>query len=291
MTIRSAFERIERWLNDNGAESIVANLAAGADDQALDRFSARIGHALPADLRELWSVHDGQHEEGDGFYSSYDLFGTTQADQDVRLFLPFLREPKSAHGVEKSGMTALELASDAWIRIAGRDSDGIAVQLETGRVFAIWHDDFPALQLLASSISAWISKYADEVTADDYLVEEGFGGVYLEKRDRRAEARTAEREVGEKRRATLSSAEAIDLAISKNSETILLQALYRAEDKSQFIELLFAKGSPAFIAMSLRPKLTTLTLSAAQWQIVAKGAKELGNNALLSLAERKQRPS
>ena len=72
-TIRLSIERIARWMNANGAPLLVANLAAGATSEALARAEGELGVALPSDLCALWSLHDGQREELNGFIESYDL--------------------------------------------------------------------------------------------------------------------------------------------------------------------------------------------------------------------------
>lgn len=287
---RDPFKRVRFWMYENGAELLAENLAPGADEAALDACEKRMGFPLGADLRALWAVHDGQHEEGNGFYESYDLLSSKQADpEDVRTFLPFLREDASNSGVQQSGLTAAELASDSWIRIVGRDADGVAVNAESGRVFDICHDDFPALKYGAPSLLAWLTAYADRVEADDYTVAEGFGDFYLEERDRQAEAREAAREAEQKRRSEMPSLELLELAIEKSNDGIALQAFEKTEgaERLAFLEALFECAPAAFATATLRPKLNELTLSQSQWFIIGEGAKVLGNNALVALADKK----
>lgn len=287
---RVEFTKAKEWMEENDAEAIARNLAPGADAATLDAFEKRIGFPIPLQLRALWSVHDGQHEEGNGFYGSYDLFSTALADvEGVTRFLPYLREPKSASGVAESKMTPAELASDRWLRIAGRDSDGIALNAESGRVFHITHDDFPALHLAAPSLLAWFEQYCIGVAEDDYDVEEGFGGVYLEERDRKGEARETARKAEEKRRLTAPPLQILDEMIGKKQDDVILQALLRTQgaEREAFLATLFAKAGPELIASTLRPKANDLMLTREQWEVVAKGAALIPNHALKALAEKK----
>jgi hypothetical protein len=168
------------------------------------------------------------------------------------------------------------------------------VNTVSGRVFKILHDDSPPLRLHAASLVAWATQYASRVVADDYRVEEGFGDYYLELRDREAERRHEERsrfERGERqRKAKMSVKELLEEAVSRNKEDAAQEVLERAEQTSQTalteaIALLFAAGaSPAFIAGTLRPRLNRLTLSAAEWKVVAKGGARMGNNAIRDIA-------
>ena len=66
---------------------------------------------------------------------------------------------------------------------AGRDSESLVVSAVSGRVFSCGKDS-PPLHLIAESVSAWAEKYAAEVEAGDFLPEEGFGDVYLSRRER-----------------------------------------------------------------------------------------------------------
>lgn len=59
--MQGAWDVIEKVVGEG------AKLRPGATTPALDALAARIQVTLPADLRELLSVHDGQEPEGDGF--------------------------------------------------------------------------------------------------------------------------------------------------------------------------------------------------------------------------------
>jgi len=294
-SLAEAFEQIKAWMVKHGAELLARNLAPGASAERLVETEAELGFSLGRELRALWSLHDGQHEEMNGFVESFDLFSIDRAlaERDsVMGALNFLRQTHAA--VPESGLTKDELLSDAWLPFAGRDSDGLAVNTVSGRVFEIVHDDSPPLRLHAPSLVAWATQYASRVVADDYRVEEGFGDYYLELRDREAERRREERIRSEreerKRKKKMSLKELLDEAVSRKDEDAAQEVLQRAEQKSQTalaeaLSSLFAAGAtPAFIAGTLRPMLNRITLSAAQWQVVAEGGARIGNNAIRDIA-------
>jgi len=181
--IRLAIERISRWMNEHGAPLLVENLAPAASAERLAEAEAEFGMAFPSDLRAMWSLHDGQREEGNGFIEAYNLLSVQWAlaeRETVLMGIEFARE--SPDWWEDSGGTTEELHSNQWLPFAAQDSDSLVVHGLTGRVFQCDHDDSP--KLLAPSLGEWFLRYADRVEANDYAVEEGFGDYYLSLRDR-----------------------------------------------------------------------------------------------------------
>ena len=181
--LAESFSKITTWMRDNDAPLLADNLAPAASSQRLDEAEATLGFALHPELRALWSLHDGQVEEQNGFYEWLDLLSANEAvarREDVVRFLSFMREEPEV--IAEVGMTEAELESDAWIPIACRDSDSLAVNAESGRVFRVG-EDWPPFQLEAQSVVAWASAYAARVVANGYRLEEGFGDYFLERRD------------------------------------------------------------------------------------------------------------
>jgi cell wall assembly regulator SMI1 len=94
-------------MNDHGAPLLVANLAPGASPEAIAEGEAGFGVVLPPDLRELWALHDGQIEEGNGFVESYNLLSLKWAlaqQETVLMCIEFARE--SPQWWKDSGGTA-----------------------------------------------------------------------------------------------------------------------------------------------------------------------------------------
>jgi hypothetical protein len=298
--LAQSFEQIKNWMADHDAGVLSQNLAPGASAEELDDAEEELEFPLGPELRALWSLHNGQHEEMNGFVESYDLFSLDQAISGRDSLLPalqFLRQAPEA--VQTSGLTDAELHSDAWLPFAGRDSDGLALNTVSGRVFKIFHDDSPPLHLHSPSLVAWANRYASRVAAGDYRVEEGFGDCYLRLRDRAAEKMVDElkrhQQAEKKRKKKMSVKELLDEAVSQNNESAALEVLERAEKKSpavlaEALSVLFAtSASPSFLAATLRTMLNRLTLSADKWQIVAEGGTRLGNNAIRDIALAKAR--
>ena len=288
--IRLSFERISCWMNSHGAPWLVENLADGATQERLAIAEAEFGVVLPSDLRALWSLHDGQREDRNGFVEAYNLLSVQRAlaEQDTVLIgIQFARE--SPQWWKDSGGTSEELHSNHWLPFAAQDSDSLVVHGVSGRVFRCDHDNSP--KLLAASLGEWFERYAERVEADDYKVEEGFGDYFLSLRDRAAERRQQERAQREaeheRMRRETPLLDQFRAAIARKDEgrciEVLKDALAR-DDKEAFraaVLLLFAGSlETTFVAAALRPVLNGVTLDPDQWVDVAVGGALLGNNAV-----------
>jgi hypothetical protein len=195
----------------------------------------------------------------------------------------------SPRALADSGLNAAEIGSQAWLMICARDSDGVAVNADSGRVFRVAHDDSPCLHLLAPSVESWLTSYAEAVCNGDYRVEKGFGEAYLAQRDRAAEARdeahAREQKAEAARRAATAAVELMVEAVNAKNEAKAQDALARGGpgEREQLLSALFC-GEPRFVASVLRSELRSLTLSTEQWQLIASGGEALGNRAISAYA-------
>jgi predicted DNA-binding WGR domain protein/cell wall assembly regulator SMI1 len=178
LRLAKAIERAKSWMNENGAEVLVKNLAPGANDAALAKVARKLGFALPAELVELWKLHDGQRSEQNGFIGSLDLLGSREAlsiREDVLLSVRWMLEDEEM--VEDAELRTAE-ADERWIPFGTRDSDHLVIHAETGRVFRV-AKDAPPLSLAAKSLTEFFERYAKGMEKGEYTVDEGFGDVYL----------------------------------------------------------------------------------------------------------------
>lgn len=176
--LAKAIERAKSWMNKNGAGILVKNLAPGANDAALAKAEKKLGFALPAELVELWKIHDGQRSEQNGFIGSLDLLGSRDAlsiREDVLLSVRWMLEDEGM--VEDAELRTAE-ADERWIPFGTRDSDHLVIHAKTGRVFRV-AKDAPPLSLAAKSLTEFFESYAKGMEKGEYTVEEGFGDVYL----------------------------------------------------------------------------------------------------------------
>jgi len=296
--VGNAIERIAGWLNAHGAPLLVENLASGASAETLAHAADELGAPLPPDLVALWSHHDGQREELNGFIASLDLLGTRRSLSErprILASVTFLRETPETW--DAAGVTTAELQSDLWLPIASRDHDSIVVSGISGRVFSC-RVDSPPLSLLAASVADWLDAYADRVVAGHYAIEAGFGTYYLAAGAGEADDDDDEDEEDEPDPRGTPLLDRLREAIAtKNAETCseVLRAAFlpdhdleeeaAAAAQRELVELLFATNpEPRFVASALRRYLSAVDLSREQWQTIATGGELLGNNAIRAFA-------
>lgn len=173
---------VKEWLADHGAEAIVANLAGPATHEELAEVEAKLGHALPQELRALYGTHDGQVD-----FERSRIFPNCG-------FLPLaytLRETASAlelhFGVprDRVGTTALKVPAhtpqvDAflpeertteWFCFGFEDSFATVVHLKTGRVFQWVRQD--GIHLRAESFREYLLGFANDLWNDAYRLVDG----------------------------------------------------------------------------------------------------------------------
>ena len=296
----SAIERIKRWMLKNNAPLLVENLAGPATDEYVTELQTALGFAVPEQLVELWRIHNGQLNEGNGFIEHLDLLGThwsRDANETVQAFVEVLREDDK--GWSEAQVTPEEINSTQWVAFAAQGSELLVVSALSGRVFSCGKD-WPPLHLKAGSLAEWFAHYADRVEADDYKVEEGFGDYYLSLRDRqreqleqeRAQKRAADEKYQRETPALTQLQDAISAAKEDRCRDVFarMAADKNPEQLTKAVELLFsAKAEPKLVATALQYVLSDVTLTQAQWLTVAKGGALLENNALADLANARAR--
>lgn len=171
--LQTAIEEVKGWMLENEAELLVENLAPGATADELDALEEEFGFSLPGELKELWSLHHGQLDEMNGFVEAMDLFSGDDS----------LREREQVEARLERLPADSEFASTKWVPFAGRDSDMLLVNADSGRV-CVLEKDWPPIRHVASSLTEWAQQYAQRVLNGDFEVKEGFGDYFLSQRDR-----------------------------------------------------------------------------------------------------------
>ncbi|MGC4119900.1 MAG: SMI1/KNR4 family protein [Myxococcales bacterium] len=299
--IVTAVEQIKQWMLQHGAPLLVENLAPGASPEVLAQAEQRFGFPLPEELKALWSLHHGQREELNGFIEFRDLLDTTLSFGEVSTVAPSVESLReSPEDWAKAGITAQELECERWVPFAGRDSDLLVVHAVSGRVFAC-EKDWPPLRLLAGSLSEWWGQFASRVVADDYAVEEDFGDYHLALRDRRAEQRDEEqeraREEAERYRRETPLLDQLREGLGRKDADCCQQVFEDTASRApaqlgEAVQVLFTfTTDPKLLATSLQVVLRSVTLTAAQWKLVADGGKALGNEAIAAIANEHAEPA
>jgi cell wall assembly regulator SMI1/predicted DNA-binding WGR domain protein len=173
--ISTALARIKSWMSKHAPE-LVENLAGPASVSQLDELEQTLGLVLPPDLRDLWSIHDGQRMEGHDFFAGdcwMSTRGAPTALKSAKVMIDCVLADRSLW--KAAGARDDEMTSSQWVMFAGH-RDGFVVNCATGRVFECQRDT-PGLTLVAPSIAEWLERYASDLQAGKYAIDEQFGGL------------------------------------------------------------------------------------------------------------------
>ncbi len=176
-----AYHRIKAWMEINAPE-VLGQLRPPASAEDLLAAETALGFAIPQELSQILAVNDGSDDEC-GFFGWLAFVGATwmvHARTDLMLWV----ESDRTYAVESPSLFSEiypELSSDEWIAIGHQGyADQLALHARTGRVFTVTKE-VPAITLAAGSLAAYLESYANDLENGRYHVEEGFGGVYLER--------------------------------------------------------------------------------------------------------------
>ncbi|MET8542486.1 SMI1/KNR4 family protein [Kitasatospora sp. NPDC004799] len=167
-------------------------LPPAASDAGIEAVERSLGHALPADLRALYRIADGDEVDGRsghlvGGYGWLPL--KSMAAVHERLSVPawfgwglgwnaVVLDADPAETVRRCG------GHPAWLPFAGGgDGNFLAVDLapardgRPGQVIRIGRDHDEGPQYVAESVTALFGRYADQLAAGAYEVEEDWIGL------------------------------------------------------------------------------------------------------------------
>ncbi len=182
------WQRVERWLSADAPE-VLARLPAGASDIALVEAEATLGFALPPELRESLSVHDGNDEAFELYRPDGVLLGSLLPLRDM---IEGWESLAGAYGDGHNDSSAMPLAGvkrrwfhRLWIPILGGLGDYACIDLDParggkrGQVIDWAHDGGP-LEIVATSYSDLFSSFTRDLEAGRYVKANRHGQVFLD---------------------------------------------------------------------------------------------------------------
>lgn len=163
VSLVDSFRRLAAWLREHDAMALMQSLSPGAKPIQLSKLEQKLGFPVPAGLRALWLMHDGQRRNVDSLVGSLHLLPVAWVLNERPATLKLLARARAdAASLKQVGLTAEESASDAWFPVASRGSSCVIVHSKSGRVFA-GSDEAPYLHFVAASVPQWLSDWVDAV--------------------------------------------------------------------------------------------------------------------------------
>jgi cell wall assembly regulator SMI1 len=174
-------------MRSNGAPLLADNLAPGAKPGPIQKLEHKLGFKVPAGLRALWLLHDGQRKALNGFIGPLQLLPIAWVLNERANTLKLVaRFRGTRRGWKSAGLTPEEAESTNWLPIAARGDVSLVVHAGTGRVFAgdlTEAEDETPVHLVAPSVPQWLAAYVESVEADEFELVSGLGDYYLSPRE------------------------------------------------------------------------------------------------------------
>jgi cell wall assembly regulator SMI1 len=181
-TIANSWKRIDAWLKANAPRWKV--LKKGATEEQLAKVEAKLGFALPRELRESYLIHDGSDDAG--FFPTrevgYYLMPLAELEADWNMMKELLEAGDLEDGKAKGdpGVRG-EWWNVGWIPFASDGGgDYWCIDLapakggKKGQVIAHAHDAGKR-KLLAPSLRQWLARFADNLEAGKWRHDEDEG--------------------------------------------------------------------------------------------------------------------
>lgn len=177
------WERIERWLGANAPE-VLASLNRPATARRLAAAERHLGVTFPDDVRASYLRHDGQRSDGPGWVDGWEWLSLTRMTDEWDVWKGQLDGGDFADSRSRTdGRVVKDWWHPKWIPLT-YDGCGNHHCLDlnpgpkgvAGQVIEMWHDDAER-PVESDSFRDWLSAFADELEADEYVLSEEHGGL------------------------------------------------------------------------------------------------------------------
>jgi cell wall assembly regulator SMI1 len=177
------WDRIDTWLDAN-APDVKKSLNSGATDKDIADAEAVLGVSLPDDVKASYKIHNGQVEYDMGFINSREFLSLKRIVDEWSVWNDLLQggDFSGAKGNPDAGIKD-DWWNARWIPLT-YDGSGNHDCLDldpapggnVGQIIEMWHDDADRA-LLAPSFTEWLTKFADDLEAGEYVFSEDYNGL------------------------------------------------------------------------------------------------------------------
>ncbi len=182
----TAWDRIKTWCEQYAPETLAA-LNPGATDEDFRVAEERFGVTLPAEIRALYAIHNGQREEGQSllpagdWLSLDDVYGQWQVWEKLRCdgeFEESRSDPDAEIRADWWNARWIPITNDGGgnhycVDLAPTDSGTV------GQIITMWHDD-GSRSVIAISLADWLIQIADDMESGAIIYSPNeYNGVAL----------------------------------------------------------------------------------------------------------------
>jgi cell wall assembly regulator SMI1 len=182
--MKHIWQRIDAWLIRNAAP-VASGLNPPASTKQLDDAEQFLGVTLPAEVCESYLLHNGQKFDSPGMMDGWELLSLQRICDEWKVWKDLLDGGDFA-GIQSNGDGLLvrdDWWNSAWIPLTYSGSgDHHCLDLapgprgKSGQIIEMWHDD-GARPVAAESFANWLSDFADELEANEFVLSDEYGGL------------------------------------------------------------------------------------------------------------------
>ena len=195
--MKELWEKIKTWIKTNHP-SMLATLNDGATEQDFLKFETSTGLKLPKDLKDFFSIHNGQSWTNLTLFDGDRLLSIDEIINDWESWKLVLPEIE-ANCQDMLGVSAMSepepgIKNDwwnlSWVPITSDGcGDSYCLDLDpdslgqSGQIIRMYHDH-PRRELLAPSFRSWINQYVNDLEKGLYIAsnDAGWGGIVSKER-------------------------------------------------------------------------------------------------------------
>ncbi len=190
--VSAAWDRIERWLETN-APSALKHLGGPATPRDLEKLEATVGFPLPDEVKDIYSIHNGESGEGSGMLGDWDAFlPLLLVLANWRLYVDLAEQlggredtPDRWRRQVEEGVISVKgpvkplIGSTRWIPVTSMNGDVLrfldfdpAPGGQPGQVIEV-DPEGCMYQVVARSFVEFLEQHADALDRGEYVVVEG----------------------------------------------------------------------------------------------------------------------
>jgi cell wall assembly regulator SMI1 len=174
--MQEIWTKIEGWYKKNTSEKEIFN--AGASEAEIKDLESFLGIEFPSDVRDSYSIHNGQKDFHIGFIDSFMLLPLDQIKEDWVIWKELYDTDDDPNVGSPSRGVCPYWWHPRWIPLTSDGSGNFhcldlipAKGGQEGQIITMWHDE-DTRKLLAKSFRLWLQKFADELESGIYMVGE-----------------------------------------------------------------------------------------------------------------------
>ncbi len=177
--MQDIWKRIEKWLEQH-LSNMSKGLSPAATDEQIRSAEQLLGVKFPDDMKESFSIHDGQSGRATPLVGEWQLFSLKYMVSDWQAMKElFDAGDLSSDGIsiETIGPVQAQWWNPKWIEIATNGAgDLYCVDFDpapggtVGQIVVFWHM-VSKRQVIATSFRAWLEQFADDLEHGKYIIE------------------------------------------------------------------------------------------------------------------------